>query len=128
MPQRGIVLWGARTTSDDPEWRYVSVRRLMAFIERSIDDATRWVAFEANAPPLWAELRRHITDFLSNQWRAGALAGRTQTEAFFVRCDATTMDADDLAAGRMVCLVGCALARAAEFTTVRIVLKAASAG
>ena len=114
-----IEACGARTLSGG-EWSYVSVRRLLIFIEESIAQGTRWVVFEPNAEPLWAQLRRSIVDFLLNLWRAGGLAGSTAEEAFFVHCDRTTMTQDDIDQGRLVCEVGVAPLRPSEFVIVRI--------
>ena len=72
---RGIRLWGARTMSSDPEWKYVNVRRLFIFVEESIDEGTQWVVFEPNHEPTWAAVRRNITNFLISVWRSGALMG-----------------------------------------------------
>ncbi|HUK36657.1 MAG TPA: phage tail sheath subtilisin-like domain-containing protein, partial [Vicinamibacterales bacterium] len=120
FPERGILVWGARTTSSDAQWKYVNIRRLLIFLEHSIDKGTQWAAFEPNGDPLWANIRRTIEDFLADQWRAGALLGSTEDEAFVVRCDRTTMTQDDLDNGRLVCLVGVAPVRPAEFVIFRI--------
>ena len=117
---RGHLVWGARTMSSDPDWRYVSVRRLLIFLERSIDSATGWAVFEPNDEQLWHEVRRTVEDFLTSAWRTGALLGSTPEEAFFVRCDRTTMTQNDLDNGRLVCLVGVAPTRPAEFLVFRI--------
>src|SRR6185503_12552818 len=85
--RRGIRLWGARTMSSDPEWKYVNVRRLFLFVEESIDEGTQWVVFEPNTASTWARVQRTITSFLTTVWRNGALMGATQAEAFFVKCD-----------------------------------------
>jgi uncharacterized protein len=114
-----IAVWGARTLSDG-EWHYVNVRRLLVFIEESIAKGTRWVVFEPNGEPLWAELRRCVLQFLLNLWRAGGLAGSTPEQAFFVRCDPTTMTQDDIDQGRLVCEVGVAPLQPTEFVFLRI--------
>jgi uncharacterized protein len=115
-----VVVWGARTLSDDPEWKYVNVRRLFIFLEHSIERSTRWVVFEPNDEPLWARVRNTVGTFLLELWRAGALAGATPEEAFFVRCDRTTMTQDDLDSGRLIALIGAAPLRPAEFVIIRI--------
>jgi phage tail sheath protein FI len=120
FPGRGCEVWGARTTSQDPEWKYVNIRRLAIFIERSLGRGLEWAVFEPNGPTLWAAVRLRIEDFLLNSWRSGALAGRTPEEAFFVRCDETTMTQDDIDMGRFVVIVGVAAVRPAEFVRVRI--------
>ncbi|MGE0877485.1 MAG: phage tail sheath family protein [Acidimicrobiia bacterium] len=117
---RGNRVWGARTLSNDPEWTYVNVRRLFVYLENSIDRSTRWVVFEPNDEPLWRRIRSTVEDFLSASWRDGALVGSKQEEAFFVRCDRSTMTQDDLDNGRLVCLVGVATVRPAEFVIFRI--------
>jgi uncharacterized protein len=124
---RGIRVWGARTVSSDPEWRYLNVRRLFLFIEESIDEGTQWVVFEPNAEPTWAKVRRNVTAFLISVWRSGALAGLTQDEAFFVKCDRETMTQDDIDNGRLICLVGVAPVKPAEFVIFRISQKTALA-
>ena len=116
---RGIRLWGARTTSSDPEWVYVNVRRLFNFIEKSIDRGLQWLVFEPNEDATWARVRRTIDTFLERVWRDGALMGTTKEEAYFVRCDRTTMSADDILNGRLICLVGLAAVRPAEFVILR---------
>lgn len=117
---RGIRLWGARTTSSDPEWKYLNVRRLFLFIEESIDQGTQWVVFEPNSDPTWAAVRRNVSNFLTSVWRSGALFGTTVEEAFFVRCDRTTMTEDDIQNGRLICVIGVAPVRPAEFVIFRI--------
>ena len=117
---RGIRLWGARTMSADPEWKYVSVRRYMMFLERSIGEGTQWVVFEPNDPRLWQRVTDSIRLFLRTQWREGGLIGSTEDQAFFAMCDRTTMTEDDIANGRLVCNVGVAPVRPAEFVIVRI--------
>jgi phage tail sheath protein FI len=117
---RGYLLWGARTISDDPEWKYVSLRRYFAYLERSIDRGTQWAVFEPNGPALWSNVRRTVEDFLLNEWQMGALLGDKPEQAFFVRCDRSTMTQNDLDNGRMVCLIGIAPVRPAEFVIFRI--------
>ncbi len=124
---RGIRLWGARTLSSDPEWKYVNVRRLFLFVEESIDEGTQWVVFEPNDDGTWAKVRRSIGNFLISVWRSGALLGTTQEEAFFVKCDRTTMTQDDIDNGRLICLIGIAPVKPAEFVIFRISQKTAEA-
>ena len=116
---RGIRVWGARTVADDAQWRYVNVRRLFIYLEESIDEGTQFVVFEPNYEPTWAIVRRSITNFLTRVWRDGALAGITPEEAFFVKCDRTTMTQDDIDNGRLICLVGVAPVKPAEFVIFR---------
>lgn len=117
----GIKVWGARTLADSAsEWRYVPIRRLVTMISRSIELGTRWVVFEPNDEPLWQALRRDIGDFLHTFWRDGVLAGAKPEEAYFVRCDASTMTRDDIDNGRVVALIGIAPLRPAEFVVLRL--------
>ena len=117
---RANRVWGARTMSSDPEWRYVNVRRLFIFLEHSIDKSTQWAVFEPNNERLWANIRQTIEDFLLTVWRTGALMGTKPEEAFFVRCDRTTMTQNDLDNGRLICLIGVAPTYPAEFVIFRI--------
>jgi len=124
---RGFRVWGARTASSDPEWKYLNVRRYFAYVERSIDKGTQWAVFEPNGPELWSNVRSTVEDFLFNEFSNGRLLGTKPEEAFFVRCDRTTMTQNDLDNGRMVCLVGIAPLRPAEFVIFRIGQKTADA-
>lgn len=117
---RGNRLWGARTTSSDPEWKYVNLRRYFIYLERSIDRGTQWAVFEPNGERLWANVRRTIEDFLLNEFMMGALLGTKPEEAFFVKCDRSTMTQNDLDNGRLVCLIGVAALRPAEYVIFRI--------
>jgi phage tail sheath protein FI len=117
---RGYRLWGARTISSDPEWKYVNLRRYFAYLERSIDRGTQWAVFEPNGELLWANVRLTISDFLLDQWQNGALLGDKPEKAFFVKCDRSTMTQNDLDNGRLVCLIGVAPLRPAEFVIFRI--------
>jgi len=120
FPGRGNRVWGARTMSSDPEWMYVNVRRLFIYLEHSIDKATQWAVFEPNGEALWRNISRTVTDFLEVQWRNGALMGRSPEEAFFVLCDRSTMSQNDLDNGRLICLIGVAPVKPAEFVIFRI--------
>lgn len=117
---RGNLVWGARTMTDDPEWKYVSVRRYFAYLERSIDLGTQWAVFESNGDALWANVRRTIEDFLLSEWKSNALLGTDPKQAFFVRCDRSTMSQNDLDNGRLVCHIGVAVVKPAEFVIFRI--------
>jgi hypothetical protein len=117
---RGIRVYGGRCITSDSDWKYVNVRRLLIFIEASIDRGLQWVVFEPNAEPLWARVRRAITNFLTLVWRNGGLEGTKVEEAFFVKCDRTTMTQTDIDQGRLICLVGVAPVKPAEFVIVRI--------
>jgi|SRR5271166_4108949 len=120
FPDRGNRVWGARTLSSDPEWLYVNVRRLFIYLEHSIDKGTQWVVFEPNNEALWRNITQTITDFLEVQWRSGALLGATPDEAYFVQCDRSTMSQNDLDNGRLICLIGVAPVKPAEFVIFRI--------
>jgi phage tail sheath protein FI len=122
---RGYRVWGARLVSSDPEWKYVSDRRYFNYLEASIDRGSQWAVFEPNGERLWANVRQTISDFLYNEWRNGALLGASQEEAYFVRCDRSTMTQNDLDNGRLVCLIGVAIIRPAEFVIFRIGQKTA---
>jgi phage tail sheath protein FI len=117
---RGMRLWGARTISSDPEWKYVNLRRYFAYLERSIDKGTQWAVFEPNGERLWANVRRTIEDFMLNEWQNGALLGDRPEKAYFVKCDRSTMTQNDLDNGRLVCQIGVAALRPAEFVIFRI--------
>jgi len=124
---RGIRVYGGRVITSDPDWKYVNVRRLLIFIEASINRGLQWVVFEPNADPLWARVRRSITNFLTLVWRNGGLEGTKVEEAFFVKCDRTTMTQTDIDSGRLICVVGVAPVKPAEFVIVRIGLWTAHA-
>jgi phage tail sheath protein FI len=127
FPGRGRRVWGARTLSDNTLWKYVNVRRLFIFIEASIFRGTQWVVFEPNDQRLWGRVRQTITEFLRTQWRLGALFGATEEEAFFVRCDRSTMTDDDINNGRLIVVIGIAPVRPAEFVIFRIAQLTSSA-
>jgi phage tail sheath protein FI len=117
---RGFRLWGARTVSSDPEWKYVNLRRYFAYLERSIERGTQWIVFENNTDKLWANVRRTVEDFLFNEWKSERLFGLRPEEAYFVRCDRTTMTQNDFDNGRLICLIGVSPVRPAEFVIFRI--------
>lgn len=117
---RANRVWGARTMSSDPEWKYVNVRRLFNYLEHSIDRSTQWAVFEPNNERLWSSIRQSVEDFLLTVWRTGALLGSKPAEAYFVRCDRTTMTQNDLDNGRLICLIGVAPTYPAEFVIFRI--------
>jgi phage tail sheath protein FI len=117
----GIRVWGARTSSPDPEWTYVNVRRLASFLERSIAVGTQWVRFEPNGPKTWMILRVVVDAFLRRLWHQGALQGVTADYAFTVRCDETTTTRRDIGRGRLGCVVAAALMKPGEFAVLRFV-------
>lgn len=117
--RRDIRVWGARTLSVDAQWRYVNVRRLFIFVEESIEQGTQWLVFEPNDENTWARVRRSIGNFLTSVWRSGALMGATAAEAFLVKVDRTTMTQDDIDNGRLICYIGLAPVKPAEFVIFR---------
>ncbi|NMT64998.1 phage tail sheath family protein [Marinobacter orientalis] len=124
FPGRGHQVWGGRTLSDDPEWKYVNVRRYFLYLERSIQKSTQWAVFEPNGERLWENVRNTVDAFLFNEWRNGRLLGSEKT-AWFVRCDRSTMTQNDLDNGRLICEVGVAALKPAEFVVFRIGQKTA---
>ncbi|MFF5403505.1 phage tail sheath family protein [Streptomyces misionensis] len=120
FPGRGIRIWGARTLSSDPAWRYLNVRRLFNYLEESILLGTQWVVFEPNDDRLWSSIRRNVTAFLTEEWRRGALFGRTAEEAFYVKCDRDNNPQESIDQGRVVCEIGVAPVKPAEFVVFRL--------
>lgn len=131
FPGRALLAWGARTFADtrtDPEWKYVNVRRLMLFIEESVNQGLRWVVFEPNAEPLWAQIRLSVSSFMNQLWRSGAFVGGSSREAYFVRCDRETTTQADIDKGVVNVLIGFAPLKPAEFVIFRIGQKTADVG
>ncbi|MCI0438201.1 MAG: phage tail sheath family protein [Chloroflexi bacterium] len=120
FPGRGIRVWGARTLSSDPSWRYINVRRLFNFVEKSIEGGTQWVVFEPNDFTLWQKIKRDVTSFLTVVWRTGALFGQTPAAAFFVKCDEETNPPQLRDLGQVVVEIGIAPVKPAEFVIFRI--------
>lgn len=120
FPGQGIRVWGARTATSNPSWKYVNVRRLFIFIEETIKANTSWAVFEPNDEPLWVRVRRTISVFLNGLWRNGSLAGSSPEEAFFVNIGRDTMSQDDIDNGRLICVIGVAPVKPAEFVIFRI--------
>lgn len=125
FPGQGIRVWGARTLSSNPLWKYINVKRLFIFLEESIKANTNWVVFEPNDQILWLRVRRTIEVFLSGMWKNGAFAGGTEDEAFFVDIGPNTMSKDDIDNGRLVCVIGVAPVKPAEFVIFRLTQKTA---
>jgi phage tail sheath protein FI len=125
---RGIRVWGARTISSNGLWKYLNVRRLFIYVEESIKANTNWVVFEPNSETLWGRVTRTLEMFLASVWRTGALAGTTPAEAFYVECGRTTMTQDDIDNGRLICQIGIAPVKPAEFVIFRITQHTASSG
>ncbi|MFI6374529.1 phage tail sheath subtilisin-like domain-containing protein [Streptomyces sp. NPDC050546] len=120
FPGRGIRVWGARTLSSDPAWRYLNIRRYFNYLEESILIGTQWVVFEPNDHNLWARIRRNISAFLVNEWRDGALFGQRPEEAYYVKCDEETNPPESVDVGRVVCEIGIAPVKPAEFVIFRL--------
>jgi hypothetical protein len=117
---RGIRVWGARTMSSDPEWRYINVRRLFNFVSQTLMEGTQWSVFEPNDERLWLKLRASIANFLTNMWRGGALFGTSPEQAFFVKCDSETNPPEVIEAGQVICEVGISPVKPAEFVIFRL--------
>jgi phage tail sheath protein FI len=120
FPGRGVRVWGARTLSSDPAWRYLNVRRLFNYLEKSILNGTDWVVFEPNDQALWAKIRRTIASFLVMEWRKGALFGATPDDAYYVKCDDETNPSEGIDLGQVVCEIGVAPVKPAEFVIFRL--------
>src|ERR671916_647517 len=120
FPGRGIRIWGARTLSSDPEWRYINVRRLFNYVAESIMEGTQWSVFEPNDEKLWIQLRIAVSNFLTRTWNEGALFGSTPSEAYFVKCDAETNPPEVIEAGQVICEIGIAPVKPAEFVVFRL--------
>lgn len=121
---RGLALLGARTTSLNAEWTHVSVRRMVDWLQRQLMLDTQWAVFEPNEPRLWRRLTMQVTARLLQRFRNRDLQGQDPSEAFFVRCDATTNTAAVLDAGQCVVLVGVAPSVPSEFVVFRLLLAA----
>lgn len=124
---QGIRVWGARTATSNSSWEYINVHRLFIFIEESIKANTNWAVFEPNDEVLWVRVQRTISVFLTNLWRGGSLAGTSPEEAFFVHIGRDTMSQDDIDNGRLICVIGVAPVKPAEFVIFRISQKTADA-
>jgi phage tail sheath protein FI len=127
FPDRGYLVWGARTVSSDTSMMYVNARRMLVYLEHSIDNGTQWAVFENNGPTLWARVSDSIDSFLNNEYAQGNLLGTSPSSSYFVRCDRTTMTQNDLDNGRLICIIGVALLKPAEFVIFRIGQMTASA-
>ena len=128
LPGQGIRVWGARTASSNSQFKYVNVRRLFIFVEESIKANTNWVVFEPNDVTLWQRVQMTISSFLDNMWRSGMLAGASSSEAYFVEIGTSTMTKDDIANGRLICNIGIAPSKPAEFVIFRVTQHTADAG
>ena len=128
IPGQGIRIWGARTASSNSSFRYVNVRRLFIYVEESIKASTNWVVFEPNDVTLWQRVSLTVGSFLDSMWRSGMLAGNTASEAYFVEIGPATMSQDDIISGRLICNIGIAPSRPAEFVVFRVSQFTAEAG
>ncbi|MCR5278224.1 MAG: phage tail sheath subtilisin-like domain-containing protein [Lachnospiraceae bacterium] len=128
LPGQGIRIWGARTASSNSSFRYVNVRRLFIFVEESIKANTNWVVFEPNDQTLWQRVSLTVSSFLDGLWRNGMLAGGTASESYFVEIGPSTMSRDDIMGGRLICNIGIAPSRPAEFVIFRVTQHTAEAG
>ena len=128
IPGQGIRIWGARTASSNSSFRYVNVRRLFIYVEESIKASTNWVVFEPNDVTLWQRVSLTVGSFLDSMWRSGMLAGNTAAEAYFVEIGPATMSQDDIISGRLICNIGIAPSRPAEFVVFRVSQFTAEAG
>lgn len=123
LPGQGIRVWGARTMSSDSSWKYINVRRLFIYVEESIRTNTNWAVFEPNDANLWMRVESSVHMFLNTLWRSGAIVGSSEDEAFFINIDPSTMTQDDILNGRLICVIGIAPVRPAEFVIFRITQK-----
>ena len=123
IPGQGIRVWGARTLSSDSNWKYINVRRLFIYLEQTIYNNTNWAVFEPNDANLWIRVESTIRMFLNTMWRNGALVGTSEDEAFYINIGNTTMTQDDILNGRLICVIGVAPVRPAEFIIFRITQK-----
>ena len=118
-PQTGLAVWGVRTIAQESEWRYINVRRMFMFLEKSVYNATHWIVFENNGPALWARIKAQLQGFLNNQFNEGLFAGSSPAEAFFVIVDESNNDASSIAAGQVIIDIGVAANTPAEFVRFR---------
>ncbi|CAL9499959.1 hypothetical protein SUDANB171_03403 [Streptomyces sp. enrichment culture] len=128
FPGRGIRVWGARTLSSDPAWRYLNIRRYFNYLEEAILLGTQWVVFEPNDHKTWARIRRNITAFLTNEWREGALFGTQASQAFYVKCDEETNTPESIDLGRVICEIGVSVVKPAEFVIFRLAQHSSGTG
>jgi hypothetical protein len=120
FPGMGIRIWGARTLSSNPSWRYINVRRLFNYVEKSIERGTQWVVFEPNDEPLWAQIRLNVGAFMQTLFRQGAFQGSSPKEAYFVKCSSETTTQTDIDNGIVNIVVGFAPLKPAEFVVIQI--------
>jgi hypothetical protein len=119
-PTMGIRVWGARTLSGNPSWKYINVRRLFNFVEKSIENSTQWTVFEPNDQVLWGQIKRDVNAFLTEVWRSGALFGQSPSQAFYVKCDEELNPSSSRDLGRLIIEIGMSPVKPAEFVIFRI--------
>ncbi len=123
LPGRGVRIWSARTLSDDPNWRYVNVRRLFIMLRRAIGSGTQWAMFEANEPRTWETLTRQVSIFLESLWQRGALVGDSPNDSFYVVCDESTNPRERIDVGQMTMEIGVAPTLPAEYLILQVTQK-----
>jgi len=120
LDDMGIRIYGARTLSEDPEWKYLNVRRLFQVVKQSVAKGTEWVVFEPNNEKLWGNIKRNIRAYLKTLFNAGALQGKTPEEAFYVKCDESTNPQENIDLGLVTIEIGIAPVKPAEFVLINI--------
>jgi hypothetical protein len=120
FPVQGNQIAATSKISQTTDWQYVNIRRVVAYIEQSLSQGLQWAVFENNGPALWAAVRSTIEDFLTTVWQTGSLLGDNQQDAYFVRCDQTTITQNDIDSGNLIALVGFAPLYPAEFIILQI--------
>jgi phage tail sheath protein FI len=123
FPGRGVRIWGARTTSEDPDWRYINVRRLFIMLRRALEEGTQWAVFEPNDPTTWERLSGRVTEFLKDLWGQGYFAGEGPEDSFFVRCDGQTNTLEVRDQGMLLMEIGIAPAIPAEYIIFNVIQK-----
>jgi len=123
VPQSGIVVWAAQTVSSQDQWKYVPVRRLTLFIERSLVSGLQWAIFEPNNDPLWAQLAIHVSSFLSTLWHQGAFSGKTQQEAYLVKSGREVMTQNDIDQGAAIVVADFAPVNTTETVALKITVQ-----
>jgi phage tail sheath protein FI len=119
-PESGEEILRTHPDNPGPEWNYVNVRRYLVELEHSLNEGSQWVVFEPNGPALWARVRTTVSDFLTKEWQSGKLLGTTADQAFYVRCDQSTMTQNDIDNGRLNVVIGIAPVKPAEFVIINI--------
>lgn len=123
LPGRGTRVWGANTLSEDPDWRYINVRRLFIMLRRSLEEGTQWSVFEPNDARTWERLTGNVTEFLKDLWGQGYFAGAGPDDSFFVKCNGEINTREVRDEGRMIMEIGVAPAIPAEYIIFHVVQK-----